>query len=95
MIFPRIRLAKDLLTEDGALFISIDDNEVTNLTKVCDEIFGSNNRVALICHKSRASVSNDKIISPNHNTILFYAKNRVVMESNLQNDWTRSSFRRI
>lgn len=82
MIFPRIRLAKDLLTEDGALFISIDDNEVTNLTKVCDEIFGSNNRVALICHKSRASVSNDKIISPNHNTILFYAKNRVVMESN-------------
>lgn len=82
MIFPRIKLAKDLLTEDGALFISIDDNEVTNLTKVCDEIFGSNNRVALICHKSRASVSNDKIISPNHNTILFYAKNRVVMESN-------------
>ena len=81
MIFPRIRLAKDLLTEDGALFISIDDNEVTNLTKVCDEIFGSNNRVALICHKSRASVSNDKIISPNHNTILFYAKNRVVMVS--------------
>ncbi len=82
MIFPRIRLAKDLLTEEGALFISIDDNEVTNLTKVCDEVFGSNNRVALICHKSRASVSNDKIISPNHNTILFYAKNRVVMEGN-------------
>lgn len=82
MIFPRIRLAKDLLTDDGALFISIDDNEVTNLTKVCDEIFGSNNRIALICHKSRASVSNDKIISPNHNTILFYAKNRAIMESN-------------
>ena len=82
MIFPRIRLAKDLLTDDGALFISIDDNEVTNLTKVCDEVFGSNNRIALICHKSRASVSNDKIISPNNNTIMFYAKNRVVMESN-------------
>ena len=82
MMLPRIRLAKDLLTEDGALFISIDDNEVTNLTKVCDEVFGANNRIALICHKSRASVSNDKIISPNHNTVMFYAKNRVVMESN-------------
>ena len=82
MINPRIKLAKDLLTEDGALFVSIDDKEVTNLTKLCDEIFGSNNRIALICHKSRASVSNDKIISPNHNTVLFYAKNRVIMESN-------------
>ncbi|MFR1709782.1 MAG: site-specific DNA-methyltransferase [Clostridium sp.] len=81
MIYPRIRLAKDLLTDDGALFISIDDNEVTNLTKVCDEVFGETNRIALICHKSRASVSNDKIISPNHNTIMFYAKNRTVMES--------------
>ena len=62
MIYPRIKLAKDLLSEDGALFISIDDNEVTNLTKLCDEIFGANSRIALICHKSRASVSNDKII---------------------------------
>ena len=82
MIYPRIKLAKDLLTEDGALFISIDDNEVTNLTKICDEIFGASNRIALICHKSRASVSNDKIISPNHNTVMFYSKNRVSMESN-------------
>ncbi len=81
MIYPRIKLAKDLLSEDGALFISIDDNEVTNLTKLCDEIFGANSRIALICHKSRASVSNDKIISPNHNTVLFYAKSRAVMES--------------
>ena len=81
MIYPRIKLAKDLLSEDGALFISIDDNEVTNLTKVCDEVFGTHNRIALICHKSRASVSNDKIISPNHNTVLFYAKNIIVLES--------------
>lgn len=82
MIYPRIKIAKDLMSEDGALFISIDDNEVTNLTKVCDEIFGSQNRIALICHKSRASVSNDKIISPNHNTVLFYSKNREIMEAN-------------
>lgn len=82
MIYPRIKIAKDLMSEDGALFISIDDNEITNLTKICDEIFGSQNRIALICHKSRASVSNDKIISPNHNTVLFYSKNREIMEAN-------------
>ena len=61
-------------------FISIDDNESTNLIKICDEIFGEDNRIALICHKSRASISNDKIISPNHNTILFYAKRIDVLE---------------
>ena len=81
MIYPRMRFARDLLTDDGAIFISIDDNEVSNLTKVCDEIFGAQNRIALICHKSRASVSNDKIISPNHNTVLFYAKNIDVLEA--------------
>ena len=80
MIYPRIKLAFDLLSDDGAIFISIDDNEVTNLTKVCDEIFGADNRIALICHKSRASVSNDKIISPNHNTVLFYAKRIDILE---------------
>lgn len=74
MIYPRIRLAKDLLRDDGVIFISLDDNESTNMVKICDEIFGESNRIALICHKARASVSNDKIISPNHNTILFYAK---------------------
>lgn len=81
MIYPRIKLAKDFLCDDGAIFISIDDNEVTNLTKICDEIFGAQNRIALICHKSRASVSNDKIISPNHNTVLFYAKNIKALEA--------------
>ena len=81
MLYPRLRLAKDLLTDDGAIFISIDDNESANLTKICDEIFGRQNRIALICHKSRASVSNDKIISPNHNTVLFYAKNISTLES--------------
>ena len=81
MIYSRVLLARNLLSDDGAIFISIDDNEVTNLTKICDEIFGADNRIALICHKSRASVSNDKIISPNHNTIAFYAKNIVNLEA--------------
>lgn len=80
MIYSRLLLARNLLADDGAIFISIDDNEVANLTKICDEIFGSENRIALICHRSRASVSNDKIISPNHNTIAFYAKNIIKLE---------------
>ena len=81
MMYPRLRLARGLLCRDGVIFISIDDNEAANLIKICDEIFGAENRIALICHKSRASVSNDKIISPNHNLILFYAKNAAVLES--------------
>ena len=81
MIYSRLALSRNLLADDGAIFISIDDNEVSNLTKICDEIYGEYNRIALICHKSRASVSNDKIISPNHNTIAFYAKNINALEA--------------
>ena len=75
MMYPRLKLSRELLSDDGVIFISIDDNEVTDLTHLCDCIFGEKNRIAIICHKSRASISNDKIISPNHNFILFYARN--------------------
>jgi len=74
MMYPRLRLAKNLLKDDGVIFISIDDHEVHNLRKLCDEIFGEDNLVSHIAHKSRASVSNDKIISSNHNHILLYTK---------------------
>ncbi|MED3652293.1 site-specific DNA-methyltransferase [Heyndrickxia sporothermodurans] len=84
MMYPRLKLARNLLTDDGAIFISIDDSEEANLVKICDEIFGEKNRVGLICHKSRASVSNDKIISPNHNRILFYAKNIEILNEKRQ-----------
>ena len=74
MIYPRLKVARDLLTDDGAIFISIGDDEGDNLQKVCDEIFGEKNFIADICHKHRASVSNDRIISENHNHLLFYCK---------------------
>ena len=74
MMYPRLKLAKELLIDDGAIFISIGEQEVANLAKICDEIFGETNRIAIIPNKARASVSNDKIISPNANFILFYAK---------------------
>ena len=75
MMYPRISLARDLLKDNGVVFVSIDDNEISNLLKICDEIFGEQNRLAVICHKARASVSNDKIISSNHNFIVCYARN--------------------
>ena len=75
MIYPRLKVAKDLLSEDGAIFISIGDDEESNLIKICDEIYGEHNFIASICHKHRASVSNDRIISENHNHLVFYAKN--------------------
>lgn len=91
MIYPRLKLAKDLLTDDGVIFISIDDNEVDNLKKVCDEIFGRINLVAEIPWQSRASIQNDTDFSVNHEYICVYAKqrrqeNRRLKESNY-NQW--------
>ena len=77
MIYPRLKLAKDLLSDDGVIFISIGDDEESNLIKCCNEIFWESNFIASICHKHRASVSNDRIISENHNHLLFYCKNIV------------------
>jgi len=75
MIYPRIKLAKDLLTEDGVIFISIDDNEQENLKKCCDEIFGSGNFVAqLIWERAFAPKNDAKYISNSHDYILMYAK---------------------
>ncbi len=81
MMYPRLKLARNLLADDGVIFISLDDGESSNLKKICDEVFGEENFVANICHKARASVSNDKIISSNHNMISFYAKNQAIVFS--------------
>ena len=76
MIYPRLKVARDLLTEDGVIFISIDDNEVENLKKVCNEIFGEQNFVGNIIWQSRTSISNDDEISTNHNHTIIFSKNR-------------------
>ncbi len=82
MIYPRLKVAKDLLSDDGVIFISIDDNEVGNLKKVCDEIFGSSNFIADFVWNSRKSVSNDAVVSLNHNYTLAYSKNMSVFYVN-------------
>ena len=76
MIYPRLKIARDLLTDDGVIFISIDDNEAANLRKICDEIFGEKNFVAQFPWQSRQSIQNDTDISCNHEYVIAYAKNR-------------------
>lgn len=77
----RLVLAKNLLKENGTIFISIDDNEFAQLKLLCDEIFNENNFVIDIIWNSRKSVSNDAIISLNHNHTLLYAKNISVLRN--------------
>ena len=68
----RLVLAKYLLNQSGVIFQSIDDNEQANLKQISDGVFGEENFISTICHKARASISNDKIISSNHNFLLFH-----------------------
>ncbi len=76
MIYPRLKVARDLLTDDGVIFISIDDNEVENLKKVCNEIFGENNFLAnIIWQHSIQPKGYLDTFSVHHNHILFYKKN--------------------
>lgn len=75
MIYPRLKVAHNLLIKDGVIFISIDDSELYNLKEVCDEIFGSENFIAtLIWEKGRKNDA--KLISVGHEYILTYAKNK-------------------
>ena len=73
-MYPRLVLAKRMLSSKGTIFISIDDNEFSNLKNICDEIFGEANFVDAFIWESRTSISNDSPISLNHNYILVYAK---------------------
>lgn len=76
MMYPRLKVARDLLSEDGVIFISIDDNEVENLRKICDEVFGEQNFIANLIWKSKSGGANDsKHVAIDHEYILSYAKN--------------------
>lgn len=74
MIYPRLKVAKDLLSDDGIIFISLDDNEQANLKKVCDEIFGENNFVGELIHQRAKGGGQAKYIVKGHDYILVYAK---------------------
>ena len=75
MIYPRLKVARDLLSDDGVIFISIDDNEVENLRKICDEIFGEQNFISQLIWERAYSPKNDaKYISNSHDYILMYSR---------------------
>ena len=75
MIYPRLKVAKDLLSEDGVIFISIDDHEQENLKKVCDEVFGSHNFIAqLVWERAFAPKNDARFISNSHDYILMFAR---------------------
>lgn len=77
MIYPRIKLAKDLLRDDGVIFISIDDTEQDNLKKICDEIFGASNFIAdIIWKRKRGRDNSARWFSKAHEYCLVYAKNK-------------------
>lgn len=75
MMYPRLQLARNLLTDDGVIFISIDDNEVHNLRKICDEVFGESNFIGGIIWERAFAPKNDaKYISNSHDYIIIYTK---------------------
>lgn len=75
MIYPRLKIVRDLLADDGIIFISIDDNEVENLRKICNEIFGEPNFIANLIWKSKSGGANDsRFFAVDHEYILVYAK---------------------
>jgi adenine-specific DNA-methyltransferase len=84
MIYPRLWLSRNLLKDDGVIFVSIDDDEVHNLRKVMDEIYGEENFVANVIWEKKYSPQNDaKWLSANHDHILIYAKNKDIWRPNL------------
>ena len=75
MIYPRLKLAKDLLADNGAIFISIDENEMDNLRKICDDVFGESNFIGQFIWQRRTSPDMRKLVSTAHDYIVTYGKN--------------------
>ena len=78
MMDPRLRLAANLLRDDGVIFISIDDNEVTNLRKVCDEVFGEENYIGLLPRITKIAAKSTIAIANNNDYLLVYSKSNSI-----------------
>ena len=84
MIYSRLMLARNLLSDDGVIFISIDDNEQENLKKICDEVFGTENFVVHFTIASNSSKNNSKYVSVTHEYLICYAKSIESLPENWQ-----------
>ncbi|MBT8949899.1 DNA methyltransferase, partial [Lactobacillus delbrueckii subsp. bulgaricus] len=88
MIYPRLKIAKDLLAPDGLIFISIDDNEFGNLKKICDEIFGTQSFLATFVWKRRSSSQLDKSkCSTDHEYVLAYKREKFTALRGIDKDY--------
>ena len=92
MLYPRLRIAKDFLSDDGVIFISVDDNEQEKLKRICDEVFGERNFITNFVIVSNSAKNNSKFVSITHEYLLCFAKNKeltpanwAVKKSNLDN----------
>ncbi len=86
MMYPRLKLARNLLKDDGVIFISIDDNEVTNLKKICDEIWGEGNFIAQIIRNTNSSKNQSLFVSVSHEYCLLYSKDMETLKIKHKND---------
>jgi adenine-specific DNA-methyltransferase len=95
MMYPRLKLARNLLTDDGVIFISIDDNEAHNLRKICDEIFGESNLIEQLIWKCRAGGGSDsKFFSNDHEYVLCYSKD-VDLLDRFYTDYTEEQLKKF
>lgn len=85
MMYPRLKLARNILSEDGVIFISIDDTEVHNLRKICDEIFGESNFIASITRNTNSSKNQALFVSVSHDYCLIYARDIGVLSKKHSN----------
>lgn len=81
MMYPRLKLARDLLREDGAIFVSIDDHELQNLGALLDSIFGVENFIGVFVWEKRTTRENRKVFSVNHDYIVCYAREKPIFET--------------
>ncbi len=86
MMYPRLKLARNLLSEDGVIFISIDDNEQANLKKICDEVFGVSNFYGMLIQLKGNTQNDSKSIQKNHEYILVYTKENCQLLLTYNND---------
>ena len=86
MIYPRLKVAKDLLSEEGVVFISIDDNEVENLRRICNEVFGERNFYAQIVWQKRTSPDARFNLGAAHDFIIVYARNKELLKDTLNKE---------
>ena len=90
MMYSRLKLARNLLKDDGVIFISIDDGELANLQKLCDEVFGGDNFIATIVHKNNALKNQSKLIGVSTEYALIYTKNIDILK--ISGDWKERKF---